>query len=423
MLPLRRPAPLTKVWLGLLLCLTLLGGCASTGTQTDLTADPNSIEQLWLNSVVAYKDQLPVDHPDQIEKIFVINDEMRRQVHEQFSGMSKHGAAEGIARWLLDEYGRNMDYDVNANFAPIEAYEKRLGNCLSFTMLLSTLAAELGIEIEYNQVDIPDTWDMDEALGMVFYRHVNGMLEAVGKRQIFDLAMEIYDSGYPQQRITQQETMAMFMNNRAIGFLEKRDFEGAEHAARLAVSYGPKNPDLWVNLGVIKKRNGNVQLAEAAFLRAYEINRYSVVAVSNLERLYTEQGQLRKAAKFSKQAERARLSNPYIHYQKAIALYEKKQYKKAERSTNRAIILHNKDPRFFELKSMIAQQRGQYPKALKALQKAYLVSSGAQQRGKYAGKAELVTQNAISEYEQQSRRSRERRIYNNVDFQPTNIIQ
>lgn len=423
-LPLDNKLSRSRLWLGFLLSLSLLVGCSSTATKVDLSDEPDSLEQLWIGSVVAHKEQMPADHPMQMDKVFVINDEMRQEVLEQFSGMSKHGAAVAIARWLLDEYGRNMDYDVSANYPPIKAYEERRGNCLSFTMLLSTLAAELDIEIEYNSVNIPDTWSMDETLGMVFYRHVNGVLEAHGKKQIFDLAMEIYDAGYPQKFVSKTEVMAMFMNNQAVSHLEVEDYDQAEQAIKLAVSYAPKNPDLWVNLGVIKKRQGNLKLAEIAFLHAYSINRYSVVAVSNLERLYREQGLKNKAAVYAKQAERARNSNPYTHYKQALSLYEEGKYKKSERITNRAIILHNKDPRFFELKSLIAQQRGQYRKALKALEKAYLVSNGSEQRGKYASKVELVTRAAINDYEQRNRRQGgAQRTYENVEFQPTTIMQ
>ncbi len=423
----RTPFFLLPTWLrtGPLLSLFFLialSGCASTGSSQSSSSDEPSIEQLWVQSIINYKNEIPPDHPDQIDAVFQVSDEMRLEVREQFGGLSKHGAAKAIAYWLLDENGRNMEYDVSANFTPTEAYEMRRGNCLSFTMLLQTLAQELDIEVEYNSVSIPDTWDLNEDLGMVFYRHVNGVVEALGQRQIFDLAMDLYDPGYPQKFVSKNEIMAMWSNNRAISWLEKQDFQQAVHAIKLGVSYDPFNPDLWVNLGVIHKRQGNFKKAEIAFLHAYDINKYSVVAVSNLERLYRQQGMSSKAAGFAKQAERARLSNPYVHYHRALELYEDKKYKKATRAANRAIILHDKDPRFFELKSLIAQQRGDYKKALKALEKAYLASTGSRQRDKYLSKVELVSQNAIEAFEQQQRRERGVRIRNEVELRQPNYV-
>lgn len=403
----------------LLLCTCLsIAACASA--PPEIPVDANGFS--WVQSIIDYQYQLPADHPDQIDKVFVINDEMREEVQAQFSMLSKHGAAEAMAHWLIEDYGRNMAYDINANLAPIEAYEQRRGNCLSFTILLSTLAKELGIEIEYNEVDIPDTWDMNEGLGMVFYRHVNGVLEALGKRQIFDLAMDLYDSGYPQRYVSELQILAMLLNNRAIAFMDQEQIESAKHAIKLAVSYSPKNPDLWANLGVIEKRHGDLQHAEQAFLYAYGLSKYNVVAVSNLERFYREQGQHSRAAQFAKQAERARQSNPYVHYQKALALYQEKKYRKAMRTTKRAISLHKTDPKFFELQSLIAQQQGDYRKALLAIEQAYLASSSTRQRGKYADKAELVTRNAISAAEQNARANRVR-VYKEVEIRNSGIFQ
>jgi Flp pilus assembly protein TadD len=287
---------------------------------------------------------------------------------------------------------------------------------------LVSLAKELDIKIEYNSVDIPDTWGMEESLGMVFYRHVNGVLKAHGKRQIFDLAMDIYDSGYPQHYISEAEVVAMLMNNRAIEALDQQQIELAEHSIKLAVSYSPENPDLWVNLGVIEKRHGSLKNAERAFLYAYGLDKYSIVAVSNLERFYREQGQRAKASTFAKQAERARMTNPYIHYNKALALYKDEKYREAMRETKRAIMLHKQDPKFFELKSLIAQQQQQFRKALLALEQAYLLSTRDEQRSKYANKVDLVTRNAISATERSDRRARLERAHQNFQLQNSLLL-
>lgn len=404
--------------IGMLLCYSLLSACATTPPDAML----EEVGVSWVQSIKDYKSTLPADHPEQIHKLFAINDEMREEVNAQFSMLSKHSGAQAIAHWLLGDYGRNMEYDVNANFSPIEAYEERRGNCLSFTILLASLAAELNIKIEYNSVEIPDTWDMDEGLGMVFYRHVNGVLRSRGKRQIFDLAMDIYDTGYPQEYISETDVFGMLLNNRAIEALDREQIDQAKHLIKLAISNSPDNPDLWVNFGVIEKRHGSLKNAERAFLYAYGLNRYSVVAVSNLERFYREQGLNSKAAQFAKQAERARLSNPYIHYQKALALYENQEYRKSMASTKRAILLHDKDPKFFELKSLIAQKQERFKTALIALDEAYKLSTKEEQRSKYANKAELVTRNAISVAEQNARRQRGQRVRDEFQLQNSLLL-
>ena len=60
-----------------------------------------------------------------------------------------------LAKWMVDPDGLAMQYDIDANFSPVQAYAQKRANCLSFTLLLRALVAELGIEIQINEVDIP----------------------------------------------------------------------------------------------------------------------------------------------------------------------------------------------------------------------------------------------------------------------------
>lgn len=378
----------------LLLCMTL-SACVSTPPAPDLSQ--HQIAQSWINSVVAYRDQLPNDHAD---KVLAISEEMKADVNLMFSFLPPDEATETLANWLMDEDGHNMTYDVRANFSPIEAYSNKKGNCLSFTLLLAALAKELGAELQYNAVDIPDTWGLDDKLGMVFYRHVNAVLISRNYRRIFDLAMNRYDPGYPQRFISEAQALALLHNNNAVDLLGAGRTADAVHPSKIAVSLSPDNADLWVNLGVIMKHLGQRNKTEFAFLKAYQLDRYNLAAISNLERFYLEESAPQIAKLFTKQAERARQSNPYFHYQLALAAYQEQKFQQAYKANQKAIVLHSKDPRFFELKSRIAQQQGKYVDAIKALQKAYDVSSGADQKRKYYAKAEMVSQNAVREFQQ-----------------------
>ena len=393
------------------LVLFALSACAHHSGDAGQSSKEN-----WVLQVEDYRNQLSIEQTKEIDALLGISDEMRQQVLTRFSNLSKHSAAKRLTKWLIDESGHNMRYDVTANLTPIEAYQQRRGNCLSFTLLLNALADELGIDIEFNSVDIPNTWGLDEKLGMVFYRHVNGTLTTTGRRQIFDLAMNIYDTGYPQRYITRDQALALHLNNKAVDLLGQGEIQQALHPLKLAISLSPENPDLWANLGVVMKRSGKLKRAESAFTQALKLDRYSIPAASNLERHYREQGNADKAKVFEKQVARARKSNPYYHYQLAQEEYRSQQYRGALRATNRAISLHNQDPRFYELKSRISQQQHNYHSALKSLKKAYALSIGSEQRDKYAGKAILVSQQASAEaakrWQEQNRMGTLRQLQN-----------
>jgi len=386
--------------IGLLFLLAGLSSCAHQSVGV--------VDGVWTQSVIDYQQTLPVNHPDQLETVLEISDTMRDEVLTRFSTMSKYKAARKLAKWLLAKDGQNMIYDVDANLKPRDAYEQRRGNCLSFTLLLAALAESIDIHIEFNAVDIPNTWGLDEDVGMVFYRHVNGVLKTPRRKQIFDLAMQTYDAGYPQRIISRDQAMALFLNNLAIEKLGKQQLTQAVHPLKLAVSHSPKNPDLWANLGVVMKRLDKMPYAEQAFLFAYGLDKYHVPAISNLERFYLQQNQSSKATLFAKRAKRARKSNPYYHYQVAQSDYDEQHYSKAGRRIKTAIKLHNQDPRFFELKSRIEQQQHNYKSAIKSLTEAYKVSFNTQQRDRYMSKAKLVSQRAIEEFNKRQQEDNKR---------------
>ncbi|MFT5612517.1 MAG: tetratricopeptide (TPR) repeat protein [Arenicella sp.] len=177
---------------------------------------------------------------------------------------------------------------------------------------------------------------MDSEQGIIYYRHINGVLDAYGRRQIFDLAKDFYDPGYPQHFISKDQALALVQNNKAMSLLrngsrarEQTSIKGSMtkvwsnntdnkntlrkviHARKITISPSPSNPDLWVNTGVVMKRAGRLQDAETTFLYSLALDKNSAQAASNLEHFYQKQGNIKQALAFKKKAGQARLRNPY----------------------------------------------------------------------------------------------------------------
>lgn len=385
---LRSRLALSRLWLPLFFCV--ISACTSLPKDDKSLSSLHKQKQLWVDSVLKHSNSLPNDYEHHRDQILKVSEEMRQEVIQRFGHLSNHSASSALAKWLIDEEGHNMRYDTDANLTPLQAFHEKRGNCLSFTLLLNALARELGIRMQYNAVEIPSSWNFDEEVGLIFYRHVNAVQRYGSRKQIFDLALELYNPGYPQKFITETEAVAMFMNNFSIMHLQKGEFEKASHFSKLGIAYSPNNADLWVNLGVVLKRSGKFKEAEFSFLRAYELSQRNLPAVSNLERLYRQQNEHQLAAIYAKRAKRARSKNPYLHYVKARHLFERQLYEGARNATDRAITLHGNDPRFYELKSRIAQAEGDYKTAVKSLKKAYSISEEINERERYASKVEIV---------------------------------
>ena len=286
--------------------------------------------------------------------------------------------------------GHHLVYDLGANLTPSQAFAQRRGNCLSFTLLMVELGAQLGLNLQVNQVDLPDMWGQDSQNDLIFYRHVNALFKTTYSTQIFDLAMQEYKPGFPQRLISKHQATALLFSNIGIEKLKLGDIDSAIHYLSLSASTFPSNPDMWINLGAAYKHIGQLDLAEKIFLQAVAIGDKNSLAASNLERLYRTQGQTKLADRYQKLAARVRARNPYLHYQNAETAYEKKEYSQAAKSIKRAIKLHKEDPEFYELSSRIKQVKKNYMSALEDLARAHQLSSTIEERGRFANKVKMV---------------------------------
>ena len=126
----KRTLKLIKLGLGCSIIGFSLAACSTLDKTATLTVqDPE-----WIVQTLDYKNTLGPKHSDGIESILEISAEMRALVREKFGGYSKSVAAVELAEWLIDDNGYNMQYNVNANYSPTQAFKYKEGNCLSFTI-------------------------------------------------------------------------------------------------------------------------------------------------------------------------------------------------------------------------------------------------------------------------------------------------
>ena len=366
--------------------ITALAGCQYTPSER------TSFNNSWQQEILEYQHTISPAHPDSISSILSLPDQVQQTVLDLFQNSStKQIKAEKLARWLISNDGHAMHYDISANLNPADAFQQKRGNCLSFTILFARLAAELGIDIQFNLVDVPDIWSTDNDHSLILYRHINGVHKTVGNRSIFDLALELYDTRYPQKIISEKDAIAQLHSNRAITAMQNFNYSEALHLMKLATSLSPQNEDLWVNLGVITNRLGNNDFAERSFLHAYSLNPNNEITASSLERFYANNNQPIEANKFRQAAIKARENNPYYLYEIAKTNFSEERYKEAKDRITKAIRLHDSDSRFYELSSRIEQKLERYDLALKDVLIAYQLSNEVNDQNRFADKTKLIT--------------------------------
>jgi tetratricopeptide (TPR) repeat protein len=375
-------------------------GCASTPT-----VDPSDE---FISSILNYETSLAENHPDSSQQVFKLSDEVRSEIVQRFPKGDKHRKASDLARWLMSPDGHHLIYDLDANLTPAEAFKQRRGNCLSFSLLLVELGAELDIELQVNQVSLPDMWGQDAQDDLIFYRHVNAVYKTVASTQIFDLAMEEYKPGFPQKLISKHQAKALLFSNIGIEKLKKGNIDGAIHYLTLSASTFPSNPDMWINLGAAYKHIDRWGLAEKIFLHAISIGDKNSLAASNLERLYRSQGRANLANLYQKLAARVRARNPYVHYLAAEKAYQNKEYRRATKSIKRAIKLYKEDPDFYELSSRLKQIDNKHISAIQDLEKAHQLSQTPEARGRYVDKVKMVIARVKKLQEERGQQGRER---------------
>ena len=368
----------------------LLSACSNKTINHQIPTDQEY--QDWFTSIVNYRKTLDNHKTDNSkEPLFQISEEMRLSVRQNFSHLSKRKAMKEMVKWLIDADKHAMQYNLNANFPPIEAFERKQANCLSFTILLVNLAKEIDIELQYNDVHLPDIWGLDSENGpFTLFRHVNAIRKTINSTQIFDLAIEDYDYGYPQQVISESHAIAQLYSNIAIDYMKDNNEEKALHHMKYALSLYSSSADFWVNLGVVYKRMSQLKNSERALVYALTLDRHHFLAASNLQRLYELQGLSEKASYYEKLATKARNKNPYLHYVTAKKQLESKRYKSALKSIAKAKKLHDSDPRFYVLSSIIHQQSHDFIQAIKDLQKAQTLTVDNKERQAYIDKARLL---------------------------------
>lgn len=315
--------------------------------------------------------------------IFGINQDMRdfldRNVPKTGSDYAKlwrmtEAMMEG---WTLDSF---------KTYSAAETFYHRKGNCLSYAIMMAVLARELGLEAHFNEVHIPPAWDIQSDQTLVFFRHVNVLLNAGGRRIILDLDLDEYDISYPQQKIPDIAAKAHYYNNRGTDYLRTNDTEQAFLHFRKALLLQPEEAFLWVNMGVLYLRHNHYQEAEAAFLHTLKLDSSNITAINNLNHLYVTRGNTKLAKYYRREAERSRMKNPYYRYFVAGQLLDNNQPDLALKHINRAIHKYAREYRFHFLAAKIYARLGMNNEAEKSLELATKLTKDEESRLLYQSK-------------------------------------
>ncbi len=336
--------PLLLVLLPLLLCVACATGPASLPAPT---VDP---DQLLARQTIgldprSYRDEAFWLNPDMV---------MRHFVDFSTRDADSEEAALALIRSLREEWPV-LKYRRDANYSAAAAFHQEQANCLSYSAMVVSLMRHAGVQAQFQRVESAPEWDL-EGSSAVASLHINAVIFQGGKQLEVDWLPRRTPSDYERRFVlTDGEALAEWHNNLGAEALMSNDLSLAFAELSRALRLSPEAAHIWVNLGVLYRRVGLDQHAEAAWLIAIEHNQRQLQALSNLQRLYLAQGRVALADGLNAMITHYRNKNPYYFYFLAQQAEKSNHLEQALRHIKRARRMHS-DDRFDRLHARLQER-------------------------------------------------------------------
>lgn len=325
----------------------------------------------------------------QPEQLMALTDDMREFAHRTIAGLSSRAEQlDALTAALASDQGLALRYDSEANLSVAEAFGQRRVNCLSYTMLLAALAREVGIAVQFNQVDIPPIWDLrDNGDGYLLYRHVNARVEvSPSVFRIIDVTPQEYDFTFPQRVISDRQAQAQFYNNRAMELQSHGDLAAALGYELRAIELDDQPAFLWTNLSYLYLAAGDTKAADIAIRTALKLDPGDASAYGTAAHIYEAMNEPQQARRFRRSAEYNLRRNPYYHYRLALQAYQQNDDELAYEEVRKAAGLYPGEHRFFFLMGVVLARMDQPKLARDSIEVAISLSSDATQQARYRSK-------------------------------------
>ena len=274
------------------------------------------------------------------DAVFALSDAMRHYIEVDIARQLR---SEGLARGLINALYRRdqlkLDYDSSLTRNASQAFDARMGNCLSLVIMTAAFAKALGLQVTYQAVAVEQTWSQSDGIAFL-NTHVNLTL---GPRAIHD------KPGYNESRmmtvdflpaelivgkrtrpIAEETVVAMYMNNRAAEALAKGQLDAAYWWARGAIKRAPELAISYNTLGVVYLRHGDAQAAEQVLSQLLRRDPGDKHALSNLASALDRLGRVDESALLRAQLVRLEPYPPYHFFRLGTAAMQRGDFKTAK---------------------------------------------------------------------------------------------
>jgi len=361
-----------KIYLLLSLFLLLIpAGCSSLAPQPRIYASDKITRDDLLSGQALFGDRareitLPEDN------VMMLDDRMRayleRYVPRNYVEMTR-------VRTLMDMmFGAGtlaMKYNATKTYTARDAFRKSEGNCLGFSYLFYAFARERGLDVRFQEVEIPPRWN--SAGEELYYssRHVNVRVFMRESRDyVVDIDRLTYKPYYRAWNISAKYAVALYYSNKGTDYLSEEDYENAFRYLVKALTLSPKDAAIWSNLGVLYRMKGIYNYAEQAYFIALDSQGPKKSVLSNLSALYEHMGNSEKSEYYFNLVKAYQMKNPYYRYFQALEAFEAGDYPLSLSHLKAALKKQDNEQKFYWLLGETYARLGDETRANRAMAKA-----------------------------------------------------
>jgi Flp pilus assembly protein TadD len=381
-----------KVKVGLVLAIPLLLGACVGMQHRDEQPD------LFADDLFGLRPELP-----QSEDLFALNESMHAYLQTNIVRRARRiGPKLALAEALRTDL--SLDYEATSTRTAAQAFDERVGNCLSLVMLAGAFAKPLDIPVTYQSVHGYGTWSRSEDIAFL-NEHVNlvlGVQAEPGHTVLVErpLTVDFLGAGdIPRQRtrpISEATLIAMFMNNRAAESLVDGDVRHAYWWARAAVEQDHTFLAAYNTLGVVYMRHRALRHAEDVLRFAHTREPGNPQVLANLVKLMTRLGRLEDSARFAQMLAEVERHPPYYFLDRGLEALAAGDVARAMSLLRKAQARMPHDHEVHFGIALAHLQRGNIGAARRHLEKAADASPTRERRAIYAAKLDRLNATLVN---------------------------
>ena len=266
------------------LTAVLAAGCAST-TQRTMFMSPEA----W-RAELARRGVDPNEVPDPL----LVNAQIRDVAAHLAGSGSALDRLRRLQRALFDGTLFPFRYENRGTYTAEEAFRLREGNCLSFTNLFVAMGRSLGLPVTTALVRRVQATEKEGDL-IIVNNHVVAALSYETSWYCFDFDRRPHELPTNLQPLDDLWITALYLNNRGADELLAANPEMALHYFDWATRLAPRFAPAWGNVGVARRRLGDIKGAFEAYRQALTVAPEDAVILGNLASLYRSIGREHEA--------------------------------------------------------------------------------------------------------------------------------